>query len=61
MLLLLKREPLLTNKTFTKMSVDVLQMSLRAEPWVGIVELTGTGRQNLGQRSDLMAARIKCE
>lgn len=60
-LLLLKRYPLLANKNFNKKSVDALQMSLKAEYWVGIVELAGTGRQNLGQRSDLIAARIKYE
>lgn len=60
-LLLLKRLPLLTNKTFNKKSFDVLQMSPKAEKWVRTVKLTGTERQNLGQRSDLIAARIKCE
>lgn len=51
----------MSNKTFNKKLVDVLQMSPRAEHWVGIVEVPGTGRQNLGQRSDLMAAGIECE
>lgn len=35
-------------------------MPPRAEHWVGIVELPGRERQNLGQRSNCMVARTEC-
>lgn len=51
----------MSHKKLNKKLVDELQMSPRAEHWVGIVEQPGTGRQNLGQRNNFIAARIECE